>query len=92
MTFETIISSLTVFFSILVKVIGFPDQARKIYLQKSSKGQSLVLYILSFTVYILWTIYGIIKQDWVIIGGQVLGVITTGIILALLLKYHNRNE
>lgn len=91
-TFESLISTLTVIFSILVKIIGFPDQAKKIYLKKSSEGQSLILYALSFTVYILWTIYGILKNDWVIIGGQILGVITTGFILLLLIKYSRQNN
>lgn len=92
LNFESLISSLTVIFSILVKIIGFPDQARKIYLKKSSEGQSTILYTLSFTVYILWTIYGFLKNDWVIIGGQILGVVTTGFILFLLLKYPNRRD
>lgn len=91
MSFESVISTLTVIFSILVKVIGLPDQARKIHQQKSSKGQSVILYSLSFVVYILWTIYGFLKKDFVILAGQALGVLTTGLILFLLVKYYKKN-
>jgi len=68
--------------SILVKVIGMPDQIRKNYKRKSTGGLSLLNYSLSFSSYALWTWYGILKYDWPVALAQgFLGCVVTGIIL-----------
>lgn len=66
-TLGLVIGFLTTVLSILVKVIGFPDQIRKNYKRKSTEGVSTTFYILSFLVYILWTAHGILAKDWVVI-------------------------
>lgn len=81
LTFAIIIGVLTTVLSILVKVVGFPDQIKKNYERKSTEGLSVWFYILSFLVYILWTLHGFLQKDWVVIAGQGLGIITTGVIL-----------
>jgi len=58
-----IIATLTLIFGVVVKVIGFPDQIRKNYTRKSTKGLSTTFIALSFTAYALWTIHGIIRDD-----------------------------
>lgn len=80
-TFAVIIGVLTTVLSIAVKVVGFPDQIKKNYKRKSTEGLSVSFYILSFLVYILWVLHGILQKDWVVTLGQGLGVITTGVIL-----------
>ena len=68
--------------SALSKIIGFPDQIRKIYQRKSTEGLSIIFYTISFTTYLLWAIYGGLRHDWVVmIAHGTLGCITTGIIL-----------
>lgn len=94
MKFElvTIVGVLTVASSYAIKLIGFPDQIRKIFKFKSVEGLSVPLFVFSFISYILWTIYGIIKNDWVIIWGQSVGVIVAGIVLYQIIKLKKRKE
>lgn len=70
----------TTIISILVKVIGLPDQIRKNYRRKSTSGLSVPFFILGLVSYALWTLYGGLKRDWVLILGQGAGMITMGII------------
>jgi uncharacterized protein with PQ loop repeat len=86
-TFAAIIGVLTVFMGILVKVIGFPDQFRINFKRKSTKGLSKLFYVLSLIAYTLWTIHGFLQNDYVLILGQGLGIITTGIIVAQIIVY-----
>jgi len=87
-----VIGFLTTVLSILVKVVGFPDQIRKNFKRKSTEGLSNSFYILSFSVYILWTIHGFLEKDWVIIFGQGLGIVTTGIILYQIFLYKRNSK
>ena len=89
-TFAGIIAVLTVAFGVLAKVIGFPDQIRKNYQRKSTEGLSTLMILIGVIGYALWTIHGFIRNDWVLIIGQGLGVVTTGIILAQILWYGQR--
>ncbi|MFH1423532.1 MAG: SemiSWEET family transporter [Candidatus Nealsonbacteria bacterium] len=84
-----IIGFLTVTIAILVKVIGLPDQARKNYLRKSTEGISTIFFVLALISYLLWTVHGIIEKDTVLIIGQGVGIITTGIIVFQIIKYRN---
>ncbi|OGK18787.1 hypothetical protein A3H83_04010 [Candidatus Roizmanbacteria bacterium RIFCSPLOWO2_02_FULL_39_8] len=90
LTFAVIIGFLTVALSLLVKVIGFPDQIRKNYKRQSTEGLSVTFFVLSFLVYVLWTIHGFLKNDWVIILGQGLGIITTGAIVYQIFHYRKK--
>ena len=93
MTFNqiTIIGFCTVAVSYLIKLIGFPQQAYKIYKSKSGQNVSAFLYVASFISYCLWTYYGYLKKDWFVMYGQALGIVTTGVIVFLLNRYR-RNE
>jgi uncharacterized protein with PQ loop repeat len=82
-----IIGVLTVIVSVMVKVLGFPDQVRQNYLRKSTKGLSFWLIFLMFFSYVLWLCYGILKSDIVLILPNILGVITSGIVLSQVLIY-----
>ena len=90
LNFALIIGFLTTTLSILVKVVGFPDQIRKNHKRKSTEGVSTSFYILSFLVYVLWTIHGILQKDIVVIFGQGLGIITTGAIVYQIYIYRNK--
>lgn len=88
-TFAAIIGFLTLFFGILVKMIGFPDQFRLNLKRKSTKGVSTLFFILAFLSYLLWTIHGILQDDWVLVIGQGLGIFTTGMIVVQIIMYRN---
>jgi len=90
-TLAAVMSILTVVIGVLVKVIGFPDQFRLNYKRKSTKGVSTLFYVLAFVSYILWTIHGFFQKDWVLIVGQGVGIITTGMIVVQIIVY-NKNK
>ena len=90
-TFAIIIGILTVVVGVFVKVIGFPDQFIKNYRRKSTKGYSTVFILLAFLSYILWTIHGFIQGDLVLVIGQGVGVLTTGMIVFQVF-YYRRNK
>lgn len=75
-----VVGASTIVVSVLVKIVGLPDQIRKNHKRRSTEGLSLYFFLLGFLSYVLWTIYGILKQDWVVMLGQGAGVITMGII------------
>jgi MtN3 and saliva related transmembrane protein len=85
-----IVGVLTTILSVIIKVVGFPDQMRKNYKRKSTEGVSSAFYILSVVTYVVWTIYGILKGDWVVTLAQGLGIITTGIIVYQIFIYRKK--
>jgi len=87
-----IIGILTTILSLLAKLVGFPDQIKKNYTRKSTEGVSSTFFILAFLSYLLWTIHGILKNDWVVYIGQGLGVITTGVVLFQIYLYRKRSK
>jgi len=90
LNFALVIGFLTTALSILIKVVGFPDQIRKNYQRKSTEGLSSSFYILSFITYSLWTLHGFMQKDWVVILGQGLGIITTGFIVYQICIYRKK--
>ena len=86
-TFASIIGILTVTIGVLVKMVGFPDQFRLNYKRKSTKGLSKLFYLLAFLSYILWTIHGLLQNDWVLVIGQGIGIITTAMIVIQIIIY-----
>jgi MtN3 and saliva related transmembrane protein len=99
MTFDqiTIVGFATVAISYCIKFIGFPQQAIKIYKSKSNANVSALLFCFSFASYILWTYYGYLKKDWVIMAGQSVGILTSGIVLYLIYQnkkadYNKKND
>jgi len=90
LSIASVIAFLTTTVAILVKVVGLPDQIKKIYKRKSTEGISTVFFILAFVSYLLWTIHGIFQKDNVLIIGQGAGMITTGIIIAQIFIYRKK--
>lgn len=84
--FTTIISVMTIIFSFLVKIIGFPSQIKLLLRHSDTSNISKPFYILNFISYFLWTIHGFNQGDKIIIIGQGLGVIASGIVLYLLFR------
>lgn len=90
--FVQFVSIMTVTLSIGIKLIGEPDQIRKIIKSKNVANISMINYILGVLAYIFWTIHGIIKGDWVIIIAQFAGVLSSGAVLILLIYYRKPKE
>lgn len=89
LTLAGVIGFLTLVVGILVKVLGFPAQIKKNAERKSTEGLSTTMISLTFLAYVLWTVHGIIKNDTVLIYGQGVGIITSGIILLQIFKYRS---
>ena len=85
-----IVGVLTTILSVVIKVVGFPDQMRKNFKRKSTEGVSTAFYVLSVITYIVWTIYGILRNDIVVVISQALGIITTGIIVYQIIIYRKK--
>ncbi|SDE31291.1 SemiSWEET family sugar transporter [Niabella drilacis] len=88
----SIIGSLTVACSFALKFVGFPSQIKKIQKTKSTAGLSVTLFGISFFSYVLWTVYGILKRDWVTILGQGVGILASGAVLYLIWKDTIKNK
>lgn len=82
-----IIGVLTLIASYAIKLIGFPEQIQKIRKSKSVGGISKSLFITSFISFMLWTVYGLLKNDWIIVLAQGLGAIVGGVLLFYIWKY-----
>jgi MtN3 and saliva related transmembrane protein len=85
-----IVGVLTTILSVVIKVVGFPDQMVKNFKRKSTEGVSTTFYVLSVITYIVWTIYGILRNDIVVVISQALGIITTGIIVYQIIIYRKK--
>lgn len=91
-TLIQLVGALTLLASYAIKLIGFPEQIQKIRKSKSTKGISKSLFITSFVSFVLWTIYGLLKDDWVIVWAQGLGALVGGILLFYMWKYGQQKE
>ena len=87
--YVVIVGILTTVVAVLVKVIGLPDQIRKNYKRRSTEGLSTPFFALGFFSYFLWTLYGFMKSDWVLVIGQGVGMLTMGIIAYQIFIYRN---
>ncbi|MBI4118379.1 MAG: PQ-loop repeat-containing protein [Parcubacteria group bacterium] len=77
--------------TIVSKVIGLPHQIKKNFDRKSTEGVSLVVYVLSFSTYALWTLYGFLRGDLVVfLAHGALGCLVTGIILYQFFLYRKK--
>ena len=85
-----IVGVLTTAVAIVVKIVGLPDQIRKNHKRKSTEGLSTWFFLLGFLSYFLWTLYGSLKGDWVLILGQGAGMITMGIIAYQIFIYRKQ--
>ena len=88
----SIVALMTIVLGILVKIVGIPDQIRQNFIRKSTEGVSLSNQAIGFLAYIFWTAHGILQHDRVLVYGQILGVITTGIVLYQFAAYRNRKQ
>ena len=87
-----IVGILTTILSVVIKVVGFPDQMRKNFKRKSTEGVSTAFYVLSVITYVVWTLYGLLRGDIVVVISQALGIITTGIIVYQIFIYRRRKS
>lgn len=91
MTFESVISTLTVIASFATKTIGAPSQIRLLLKTKNSSSFSLLHCSIIFIAYCLWALHGYLQKDFTVMLGQGIGVITSGVILYFVYKFKKNN-
>ena len=93
LNFIVTIGIIVAIMSLLVKVVGVPDQIKKNHKRKSTEGLSLTYYVMSFSTYFLWAVYGELKEDWPVFFAQgFLGCVATGIILWQFFLYRKKRD
>ncbi|HEY4160557.1 MAG TPA: PQ-loop repeat-containing protein [Candidatus Saccharimonadales bacterium] len=92
MPLDALISVLTTVVSVLVKVVGLPDQIKSNYRRKSTDGLSAWFVLSAFVSYALWVVHGLLVHDWSLVIGQGLGVLTTGVIVWQLFLYRGPHK
>lgn len=92
-TLVAVVGVVVAIMSVTSKFIGPPDQIRLNAKRKSTEGVSLALYVMSFSTYALWALYGALRGDWVVfIAHGALGCVMTGIILFQFYQYRNSKK
>jgi uncharacterized protein with PQ loop repeat len=87
MKLAAVITFLTAFFSIAVKVVGMPDQIKNNYRRKSTAGLSAWFMLSTLISYGLWVVHGIQIHDMALIVGQGLGTLVTAVIVTQMFLY-----
>ena len=81
MYIEQIVAVATLVASLSVKLIGYPNQIKRIRKAGQLEAVSSLYFKLSFITYFLWTLHGIFKKDFTIIAGQGVGFLVSGTLL-----------
>lgn len=67
--------------------LSFLPQAIKVIKTRNTQSLSLIMYIVFITGTSLWTIYGVMKSDYVIIGANVVTTTFALMILTTKIRY-----
>jgi MtN3 and saliva related transmembrane protein len=76
----------------LLTSFSFVPQVRKMWRRKSAKDVSHITMFQLMTGCVLWLVYGILRQDPVIIGANIVGIAILIAGLALYYRYHAKGE
>ncbi len=68
----------------------FLPQVLKTWKEKSAKDVSLYMFIIAFVNEIMWLIYGVMINNWVIIMTNAVMLVMSGIMIMLKLKYNHQ--
>jgi len=68
----------------------FLPQVLKTWREKSSKDISLYMFVIAFLNEIMWLVYGVMIDNWVIILTNAVMLVMSGIMIALKLKYNHQ--
>lgn len=71
----------------MCSMASFIPQIRKILSERSAKGVSLVMFSVTVTAFVLWTVYGLLLQSWPIALSNGVCLALSLTIVALRLKF-----
>ncbi|MDE1192181.1 MAG: SemiSWEET transporter [Arachidicoccus sp.] len=72
--------------------LTFLPQVIKTWKEKSAKDVSLTMFVVAASNEVLWIIYGILQNDWVIILTNVCVLAMSLVMIFLKLKYNTKKE
>lgn len=70
-----------------VTAFTFLPQVIKTWRERSAKDISLNMFLIAFTNEIMWLVYGIMLDNWVIISTNAVMLVMSGIMIWLKLRY-----
>lgn len=76
----------------IVMSMSYYPQAYLILKNKSSKNVSLVSYLIFGVGTLIWTIYGIVIMNWVVILGFALGTVGSWLVIILYFVYRGSEK
>jgi MtN3 and saliva related transmembrane protein len=68
----------------------FLPQVLKTWKEKSAKDISLIMFLIAFANEIMWLVYGILLDNWVIIMTNAVMLVMSGIMIWLKLRYNHK--
>ena len=76
--------------SLILTCIGLPSQIRVNYRRKSCDGLDRLMFSIVTCAYLIWAIYGFMKNDWFIVFANIPGVIFSLVVLYQMRLYKKR--
>lgn len=73
-----------------VTAFTFLPQVLKTWREKSAKDISMNMFLIAFINEIMWLVYGVMLNNWVIISTNAVMLLMSGIMISLKLKYGHR--
>lgn len=73
--------------TVSIVVIGYADQLRLIFVNKSTDGLSLVMILTAFWSWVSYMLYGFLKKDYKMFWPNLFGSFAVGLILLSFLLY-----
>ncbi|HNR15912.1 MAG TPA: SemiSWEET transporter [Chitinophagaceae bacterium] len=68
----------------------FLPQVLKTWKEKSAKDVSLYMFIIAFVNEIMWLVYGVMINNWVIILTNAVMLVMSGIMIWLKMRYNHQ--
>ncbi|MBL0234228.1 MAG: SemiSWEET transporter [Chitinophagaceae bacterium] len=68
----------------------FLPQVIKTWKSKSAKDISMNMFLIAFTNEIMWLVYGVMLDNWVIISTNAVMLIMSGIMIWLKIRYNHQ--
>ncbi len=84
--FDVIVAALGIVAAVLV-TSSFVPQIKRGLATHSMEDVSVYLIVMLICGFVLWTAYGVFKNDWIIIGSNVVNTSLNAVLLAMKFRY-----
>jgi len=73
-------------------LLAYPSQVYEMWKKKSSKGVSLLMFVVGFFAFFIWIFYGWEIKNYIVVASNILGTILSGIIIAQTIYYRRKES